>query len=269
MTTLNWLQVAAASVAAATPSLVVRISSSVAARHARALGMPFAVPRSVPALDRATTVVLAAIWIAALAFPVPPALIAILGVLGFAGLAAVGLGALGDIEKASRPVREVDQAERSAALRPRRVRSYLPIGWLVVPFVVAGFGVLLLAWRIGSSSFSRPFAGAAFILFSPVFLWLYQVWMRDEVCGGTSAGPGDEERRRRRVRSIYGMELLLVCGCLGIGHALLALDWAARGSWGAVLSVAGAILGVAGCALALSADFGRRRYRAAERATLT
>ena len=47
-----------------------------------------------------------------------------------------------------------------------------------------------------------------------------------------------------------------------VGHTLLELDWIDDAGWVAVASVTGALAGILGCALALSSDLSRRRYRA-------
>jgi hypothetical protein len=103
-----------------------------------------------------------------------------------------------------------------------------------------------------------------FNLSAPVFLWLYEVWMRNEISGQASAG-GDErtadDRRRRRVRQILLVEVMLVAGLMGVGHALLGLDWSQQGVSVSMGVIAGSLLGVIGCALALASDLNRRRYR--------
>jgi hypothetical protein len=102
-----------------------------------------------------------------------------------------------------------------------------------------------------------------FILAAPVFLWLYEAWMRNEISGEAGVD-GEREgfaRRHRRVRRILAAEIILVTGLAGIGHALLGLDWNEQGLQATIGTIAGALLSVVGCALALSSELGRRRYQ--------
>ena len=48
--------------------------------------------------------------------------------------------------------------------------------------------------------------------------------------------------------------------CLGTAHALLNLNWAANGTLGAAIALAGGVVGIAGCALAVASGFVGRRY---------
>jgi hypothetical protein len=101
----------------------------------------------------------------------------------------------------------------------------------------------------------RPIVFAAAAL---VFLWLYEVWAHQVIIGPIVAG--DASHLRRVVRRIFAMELLLVVTCLGTAHALLNLDWAANGTLGAAIALAGGVVAVAGCALAVASGLVGRRY---------
>jgi hypothetical protein len=96
-----------------------------------------------------------------------------------------------------------------------------------------------------------------------VFLWLNNVWAHQVITGPIVAG--DTGNLRRVVRRIFAMELLLVVACLGTAHALLNLDWAAHGTLGAGIALAGGGVAVAGCALAVGSGLVGRRYETARR----
>ena len=99
------------------------------------------------------------------------------------------------------------------------------------------------------------------MLAAPVFLWLYEVWMREEVSGGTVEDVASRAASRvRKVRLIFAAELILVL-CFNLaGHALLDLDWSAPPPWAGFVLAASAAIGITGCALAVSSDLARRRY---------
>jgi hypothetical protein len=48
---------------------------------------------------------------------------------------------------------------------------------------------------------------------------------------------------------------------MGVGHALLGLDWSQQGVPVSMGVITGSLLAVIGCALALASDLNRRRYR--------
>ncbi len=264
MTSQQFLQIAVACVATTTPWVVARIALTVASRHAAGVAASFPTPAAVSRLTLATAAVLPAALAAAWMLPPPSLWMSSLDVVAFAVLAAFGLKALAAIDAASRPARDVLAAERAASLRPRRLGDYLPLSLRLVPFLVAAAGVTALVWRLNGQAFDRLFMPVAFVVVGPVFLWLYEVWMRAEISGEGSIGEDDalaNDRRRRRVRQILAVEVVLVAGLMGLGHALLGVDWRDHGVAVALGAVAGAALGVVGCALALSADLSRRRYR--------
>ena len=114
-----------------------------------------------------------------------------------------------------------------------------------------------------SSNDRRLFLPVLFALIAPVFLWLYEVWIRDLVTGPTIFDSNDADHERRRlIRLVFASELVLVMGFLALAHGLLDADWRARGEWAAIAAVGGGVLGVIGCSLALSSDLITRRYRA-------
>lgn len=269
MNSLQVLQMAVACVAAGTPWLVVRVALMVAARHAGHVGAPFSTPRAVRHLNRLTLLVLPVVMAAAFVLTPPSLLMGAIDAAAFAVLSVFGMWALGEIDSASGPARDVAAAERTASLRPRRLSHYLPLSARLVPFIVTALGLLALAWRIDDVPSDRLLMRFTFILSAPVFLWLYEVWMRNEISGQASVGDDRiaDEGRRRRVRQILFVEIILVAGLTGVGHTLLGLDWIQQSVQVTVGTITGALLGVAGCALALSSDVTRRRYREAESAT--
>jgi len=200
----------------------------------------------------------------------PPSLVmGAIDAAAFAVLAVFGMRALGAIDTASGPARDVPAAERTASLRPRRLGQYVPLPLRLVPFVVTATGLLALAWRFDDVPSNRMLMRLTFILSAPVFLWLYEVWMRNEISGQASVGDDErlaDDRRRRRVRQILIAEIILIAGLTGVGHMLLGLDWIQQSVQVTVGTITGALLGVTGCALALSSDLSRRRYRAEESA---
>jgi hypothetical protein len=254
-----------ACVAAGTPWLVVRIALHVAARHAGAVGSPFSAPPAVGQLTRVTAVVLPVVIAAALLLTPPSLLMGIIDVTVFGLMAVFGLLALGEIDAASRPAREVTAAERTASLRPRRVGDYLPLAARLVPFVITLAGLAAFFWRLSLGAPGRLLIPNSFVLAAPVFLWLYETWMRTVVSGDAGIGGSDDADtgRRRRVRQIFALEVLLVAGLISVGHALLGADWAQDTVRVALATVTGAVLGVIGCAFAVASDLNRRRYREA------
>jgi len=266
MTSLQVLQIAVACVAAGTAWLVVRVALMVAARHAGQVGAPFTTPRAVRHLSRATLLVLPVVMATAFVLTPPSLLMGAIDAAAFTVLAVFGMRALGEIDSASGPARDVRAAERTASLRPRRLGQYVPLPLRLVPFVVTAMGLLALGWRIDDVPSDRLLMRVTFILSAPVFLWLYEVWMRNEISGQASVGDDErivDERRRRRVRQILLVEIILVAGLTAVGHTLLGLDWIQQSVQVTVATITGAVLGVTGCALALSSDLSRRRYREA------
>ncbi|HZI66367.1 MAG TPA: hypothetical protein VFF17_07365 [Thermoanaerobaculia bacterium] len=257
MTTLHYWSIAAALISAATPWFVVRVALAVARNHA-----PFPSPPSVSRLCALTIVACVATTAAAFLLPPPSVVVAAIDLVCFAGLATLGLLALGDISEASRPAREIAAATRTASLRPRRLKDYVPLVWRLVPLTIASTGLALLAWRLSSPGPDRRLlVPVTLVLAAPVFLWLYEVWMREEVSGGAvEEVPARATSRIRQVRLIFAAELIIVL-CLNLaGHALLDLDWSAPRPWAGFVLAASAAIGITGCALAVSSDLARRRY---------
>ncbi|HYN07010.1 MAG TPA: hypothetical protein VES67_06445 [Vicinamibacterales bacterium] len=215
-------------------------------------------------LTRATLVALPLAATAGWFLTPPSLLMGAVDVAAFFVLSILGLRALSEIDSASRPARDVQASERAASLRPRRLRDYVPLAWHAVPFVACVSGLALLAWRLESVSSSRLFVPVSFILAAPVFLWLYEVWMRSEISGAGSVDVDHrhaDQRRRQRIRQILVVETILIVGLVGIGHALLGLDWKAPGIRVVLGTTGGALLAITGCAFALSSELNRRRYR--------
>ena len=262
MTTLHRWSIAAALFSAATPWFVVRIPLAVARRHARGVGVAFPTPPGVARLGALTLVGCAATIGAAFVLAPPSLALGAIELLWFLVLAVVGLRVLGGVREVSRPAREVAANTRSASLRPRRLNDQVRLIWRLVPLTFAAAGVALFAWRLSLPGPDRRLLlPTAFALAAPVFVWLYEVWMREEVSGGSvNDDPSREGSRLTKVRLIFAGELTLALWLTLAGHALLDLDWTAPRPWAGFVIAASAVLGIAGCALALSSDLARRRY---------
>ncbi len=262
MTTLHRLSIAAALLSAATPWFVVLIALEVARRHARLFDGAFPTPPGVARLGALTLVGCAATTGAAFVLEPPSLVLGAIEVLCFLVLAVAGLRVLGAVHEASRPAREVATNTRSASLRPRRLNDHVRVIWRLVPVTITVASLATFAWRLSVPGPDRRLLlPAAFALAAPVFIWLYEVWMREEVSGGSADGdPSREASRLTKVRLIFAAELTLVLWLTLAGHALLDLDWAAPRPWAGVVVVTSAVLGIAGCALAVSSDLARRRY---------
>lgn len=259
------LQIGVALLAAGTPWIVSRIAQAVASAHARSVGVRLDLPPELRRLAHATLIALPVVVLAAWMLPPPSLVMGAVDVTAFVVLSLIAWPALHEIDRASRPARDVASAERVASLRPRRPRQYLPLAWRVVPWAITGIGVILLSWRLISANTDRVFVPIVFILSAPVFVWLYEVWIRAEVSGGEVVGADEsaaDENRRRRVRRIFAVEIALAVILVSAGHTLLGLSWTADVGLVTFATVTGAFAGVVGCALALSSDLTRRRYRA-------
>src|SRR5262245_1583363 len=234
MTAQHILQIAVACIAAGTPWIVVRVALGIASAHAGTVGVAMTPPPAVGRLTRATLVVLPLVTACGWLLAPPSLLMGALDVGAFILLSFIGFPALQRIDLESAPARTVKSAERLASLRPRRLDQFLPLPVRVLPFTVTGLGVILLGWRLSSLTTDRLFVPLAFILSAPIFVWLYEVWMRAEVSGGEVIG-GDElaadASRRHRVRKIFAIELALAVGLMTAGHALLGSDWSRDGVW--------------------------------------
>jgi hypothetical protein len=262
MTTLHYWSIAAALISVTTPWFVVRVALAVARNHARAVDAPFPKPPSVSRLGALTIVAGVAATAAAFLLPSPSIVVSAIDLVCFAGLATLGLLALGDISEASRPAREIAAATRRASLHPRRLKDYVPVIWRLLPPTITSAGLALFAWRLSAPGPDwRLLVPVTLMLAAPIFLWLYEVWMREEVSGGAVEDvPSRATSRTRKVRRIFAAELTIVA-CLNLaGHALLDLDWSAPQPWAGFVLGASAAIGITGCALAVSSDLARRRY---------
>jgi hypothetical protein len=189
----------------------------------------------------------------------PSPWIVLIASLGFVVTAVVALRVLGEIDELTRPARQVNAAERAASLRPRKTGEYLPWSWRLGVAGTAVLGATALAVRASNVVGGRRiFVPVMFAAAALIFLWLYEVWAHQVITGPIVAGGDDDQRRL--VRRIFEMELLLVVVCLGAAHALLDFNWAANGTLGAVISLAGSVVAIAGCALAVASELVGRRY---------
>ena len=247
-------QLSAALLAACTPWIVASIALRVATTHA---GAPAPHVHSMKLLRAITVGAAMATSIATVVLARSPWMLLIVG-LGFGGAAGVALRVLGEIDDLTRPARQVDSAERAASLRPRKAGEYLPWSWRLTAAGTAVLGATAFVVRASSVVSDRTFKPIMFAAAALIFLWLYEVWTHQVITGPTVAG--DEGHLRRVVRRIFAMELLLVVACLGTAHALLNLDWAANGTLGAGIALAGGVVAVAGCALAVASGLVGRRY---------
>lgn len=251
-------QLSAALLAACTPLIVVSIARRVAMTHAAA---PAPHVRSMKLLRTITVGAVIAASIATLILAPSPWTVLIVG-LAFGGAAVVALRVLGEIDDLTLPARRVSSADRAASLRPRKPGEYLPWAWRLAAAGTAVIGATAFVVRASSVvSGRRMVMPIVFATAALVFLWLYEVWAHQIVTGPIVAG--DAGHLRRVVRRIFAMELLLVVTCLGTAHALLNLDWAANGTLGAAIELAGGGVAVAGCALAVASGLVGRRYETA------
>lgn len=259
MTGPIFAQLSAVLFAVCTPWFVASIARRVAATPASTPATPV---HSMTLLRAMTAGAAIAASIASVILP-PPWLLLVAG-LGFGGGAVVALRVLGEIDDLTRPVRQVSSAERAASLRPRKAGEYLPWSWRLAAAGTAVLGATAFVVRASSVvSDRRMFLPITFAAAALIFLWLYEVWAHQVITGPIVAG--DAGSLHRLVRRIFAMELLLVVACLGAAHALLNLNWAANGTRGAAIALAGSVVGVAGCALAVASGLVGRRYETIER----
>ena len=105
-----------------------------------------------------TIVACVAATAAAFLLPPPSVVVAAIDLVCFAAMATLGLRALGDISDASRPAREIAAATRTASLRPRRLKDYVPVLWRLLPLTITSAGLALLAWRLELARTGPPSA---------------------------------------------------------------------------------------------------------------
>ena len=255
MTSLAVAQLSAALLAVCTPWFVASIALRVATTPA---GAPAPHVHSMKLLRVMTVGAAIAASIATVILAPSPWMLLVVG-LGFGGAAVVALRVLGEIDDLTRPARQVNSAERAASLRPRKAGEYLPWSWRLTAAGTAVLGATAFVVRASSVvSDRRMFMPIMFAAAALIFLWLYEVWAHQVITGPIVAG--DAGHLRRVVRRIFAMELLLVVACLGTAHALLNLNWAANGTLGAAIALAGGVVAIAGCALAVASGLVGRRY---------
>jgi hypothetical protein len=248
-------QLSAALLVAGTPWIVASIARRVATTHA---GAPAPHVPSMKPLGAMTVGAAIATSIATVTLAPSLWMLLIVG-LGFGGAAAVALRVLGEIDDLTRPARQVSSAERAASLRPRKPGEYVAWSWRLAAAGTAVLGAAAFVVRASSAGSDRPmFVPIMFAAAALIFLWLYEVWMHQVITGPIVAG--DAGNLRRFVRRIFAMELLLVVACLGTAHTLLNFDWAANGTLGAAIALAGGVVAIAGCALAVASGLVGRRY---------
>jgi hypothetical protein len=152
----------------------------------------------------------------------------------FAGLAIVALRTLSELAEAARPsVESTTESVSVASLQPRRLGDYVSPFWRATLFTVAALALASFAWRLMLPGPDRRLLPPiAFAIFPVVFAWLYEVWMRDLGIGGESPTQGDAAAaRRRKVRTVFAVETVLVIGCLAVAHALLDIDLNRHAVW--------------------------------------
>ena len=260
-------QVLAALLTAGTPWIVVRVGAVVASRHARRVGHEFVAPRTVKRLGWITAVVAMIAAAAAFVIPEHSGWLAVIGAATFVPLSVVGVRALGDLDRATRGAREIAPVAREAGLLVRRVSDYVPASWRASLWALAGVGVLTFVLRAMTDDASRQYlVPTVFIAASVIFMWLYEVWMRDLVSRPVIAGSADDEPARRRdIGGVFVAEVVLALTSLGVGHALLDLDWSRHGTAGGWLTAFGGLIGILGCALTLASTLARRDFATARR----
>jgi hypothetical protein len=262
MNSLQLAQLTTALVVAATPWIVVRVACEVASLHAGAVQQRFEPPHTVRPLLHATLAAILVAGAAAVWLPAPSRWMVAVDILMFLLLAALALRALGEIERVSLPAREVASTKRMAPLTPRRIGDYLPWSRRMLAPGVALIGLALLVARLTDAPAGRrALAPIGFALAALVFLWLYEVWLRQLVTGPFVPNVTElEPLRRRLVHLVFYIELALVTVLLGAAHALLDLDWTIYGVWAAGITLTAALAGVVGCAFAVSSELAYRRY---------
>jgi hypothetical protein len=240
----------------------VRIALAVAERQAQSEHVSFMRPPAVRSRGRVTAAALVGAGAAAVWLPLPSLSMAVVDLAVFAALTIIGLRTLGDIGDAARPAAEASEPVRLASLQPRRLANYVPPVWRATLFSVASVALAGFAWRLMLPAPGRRLLlPIAFAACAPVFAWLYEAWMRDLATGGDTPSAARELRRRQRVRRVFAVEALLVTMCLVLAHALLDLDCSLYGAWGAGAGLLGGCAGIVGCALLVSSELARRRYR--------
>jgi hypothetical protein len=261
MKSIQWAQIGGAIIAVATPWTVVMVVRVVVSHHARSFRAPFESPRIISLLGWLTAAIVPIVSVIALLIPAPSQLMTAIGLVGFALLSIPGVQALQQIDQASRVSREVRTSVREASLRARHLGDYLPFAWRGIVYAGTIVGMVLFAIR-----FATPVAGrhslvpAVFALSTPLFLMLYETWMKELATGGRAADDNLDSQRQRVVRKVFGVEVLLVSTLLGAAHALLNANWETQGAWVSAVIVAAGCVGIVGCALALSSSFLKRSY---------
>jgi hypothetical protein len=178
----------------------------------------------------------------------------------FALLSIPGVLALGKIDDESRRTREVNTNLREASLRARHLSDYLPFVWRAIVFAATTGGLALFAIRVAAPVSQRQLTvPLVFAIAAPLFLMLYETWMKELATGGRT-GDDDDAQRQRLVRKVFGVEVVLVSTLLGVSHALLNLNWSNEPFWVTGAIVVTGCAGIVGCALALSSKFIQRSY---------
>ncbi len=261
MKSIQFAQICAAIVSVATPWVVVMVVRSVALDHARSFNAPFISPRIISVLGWTTVGVIPIVSVIAILLPAPSLMNGAIDLGFFAALSIPGVSALQQIDQASRISREVTTSIREARLRARHISDYLPFVWRAILFVATIAGLGLFAQRLATPFAGRqPLVPIVFALSAPLFLLLYETWMKELATGARTADEKLEAHRRRMVRRVFGVEVLLVSTLLCVGHALLNANWVAEGILISAAIVGAGCLGIVGCALALSSKFIQRSY---------
>ena len=168
MTSLTIAQLSAALLAVCTPLIVASIALRVAttrgapAPHVHAMRLLRAMTAGAAMATSIASVILAPLWMQLVAG------------LGFGASAVVALRALGEIDDLTRPVRQVNSAERAASLSPRKAGEYLPWSWRLTAAGTAVLGATAFVVRASSVvSDRRMFMPIIFAAAALVFLWLF------------------------------------------------------------------------------------------------
>ncbi|MBN1423100.1 hypothetical protein JXA88_00960 [Candidatus Fermentibacteria bacterium] len=164
------------------------------------------------------------------------------------------------------------EGPRSASLRTRAVRDYLPKSILRFPLMIVSVGLAALAWRL----LAVPIPPGGLALASVLTLLalgelvLYRWWLAAEVSAPQiirGPDPARQERewealRKVRVRAVFAMHCLLPS--ILLVFAVLSLE-TARGSMavttlGLIGGIVGITVGLGGGMLGVVADLQRRRF---------
>jgi hypothetical protein len=154
-------------------------------------------------------------------------------------------------------------SHREASLRRRKVRDYIPLAALAVPFTVTVAGLVATGWALLGLDVprQRAFLATGLAVCGVVFYALYLRWLIDETRATVLPGaPGVDERdRASRLRRVYAAQSGLVTVMLGSSTVLARVDVGTGGPVVPLVGLAATIVAVLGCAYAISSGLATRQ----------